>query len=520
MDQMEVDSEELDLRSADVRIAVLEDIKSEENYRRKRDQQKRFDVYNDRQDIYILERLRREFSIKTVNDMRKILSINLAKRIIDEKSSVYCRPPVRTFYTRSGVELSEDQDSQIEHLYKWTRSDMMLKRSNVFYNLHDQCAIMVVPDKMGGFKTRAIPPIHYDVVPSTKDPERAHAYILNVWDFNMHSSVRDGSTEPTQLDRYKGMSDSRNQKTADDDDRQALLQRYVVWTKDYHYVMDGKGNIKGEVMPNPIGILPFIDVAPLDKDFQFFVRRGSSTVDFSLDYGMMLSDNANVIRLQAYSQAVIASEEIPNDMTVGPNHILHLKLDPDKPELNPSFQFVTPSPDLAGTQAFLESMLNLHLTSEGQDPSILSPKGDGGQRYQSGLDRLLAMISKFEATRDDFDMYRGVEQQLCKIISRWSNAYQNTVGEGSLDDGLKGAMLPEDLMVDVKFAEPEAVQTKKDLEDSVIKLLGESLISRKEAIMKLRDVSAEKADEILTEIDMEEGIGRTDIQKIEGGAGN
>ena len=72
--------DEIDLTRNSVRRQIIEDIGSTENIDRKSDQQKRYDVYYGRQDIYILERLRREFSEKTVQEMRKILSINLAKR--------------------------------------------------------------------------------------------------------------------------------------------------------------------------------------------------------------------------------------------------------------------------------------------------------------------------------------------------------------------------------------------------------------------------------------------------------
>lgn len=497
-----MEDQEIDLRNLENRIRIIAEIKGEENLNRKRDQQRRFDVYNDKQDIYILERLRREFSEKTVSEMRKILSINLAKRIIDEKSSVYNRKPDRSFTTRSGVELTEDQEQQLEVLYDKCKVNVAYKRSNIFYNLNDQCAIMCVPDNQGSFKIRAIPPMHYDVIPSAQDPEKAHAYILNTWDYELHRTAKGG--EASQLDRYKqGRSDGVNQTIADDDDRKAKLERMVVWTKDYHFVMNGKGEIQGEIVDNEIGMLPFIDVAPPDKDFQFFVRRGSSNVEFSLDYGMMLSDNANVIRLQAYSQAVIVSEKLPQNTTIGPNHVLHLKLDPNKPELSPRFEFITPNPDLSGTQAFLESLLSLHLTAEGQDPSILTTKGDG-QRFSSGLDRLLAMIAKFDASRDDFDLYRDVEDQLLKILVAWSNRYQDVQSEGSLKEELRIARLPEDLYVKVKFAEPEAVQTKKDLEESVVKLVNEGLMSRKQAMMKIYEVSEGKALEMIEEIDAEE----------------
>ncbi len=526
--------EELDLTKKNIRVQILADIKSEDNHNRKRDQQKRHDVYNDQQDIYILERLRREFNQKTVQEMRKILSINLAKRMIDEKSTVYNREPERVFSTRSGTELSEDQVSLLETLYDELPINHALAKSNRLLNTHDQCALMCVPDKMGSYKIRAISPVHYDVIPSINDPEKAYAYILNVWDKDLYGTVRSGNGEPTQLSRYKG-NDRLNQKTADDDDRKALFERYIVWTKDMHFVMNGRGNIMGEIMPNPIGMLPFVDVAPMDKDFQFFVRRGSGIVDFSLDFGMMLSDNANVIRLQSYSQAVISSEKIPENMTVGPNHILHLKLDPNRPELAPNFQFVTPNPDLAGTQTFLDSLMNLHLTSLGLDQSTVTSSGES-QKFNSGLDRLLAMISKFDATREDFSLFKRVENELLQILYRWSNQWQPVAGDEELEPQFKGPTLPEDLQVNVIFHEPEAVQTKSEKMDSMHTDRENGYMSRIDVLMEKHNVDRDKAIEIAEQIDEDERLygdmsgvvalpvvpgeedGSADVQEVEGEA--
>jgi len=496
--------EELDLLDKGVRIAILADIRSEDNHNRKRDQQKRHDVYNGQQDIYIIERLRREFSEKTVQEMRKILSINLSKRMINEKSSVYNREPTRIWSRRSGEELSEDQVALLDSLYENLPINQSLKKSNILLNLHDQCTLMCVPDMQGGYKIRAISPIHYDVVPSAKDPEKAHAYILNVWDKDLHGTVRSGNGEPTQLSRYKG-NDRRNQTIADDDDRKALLERYIVWTEDVHFTMNGNGKIVSEVVPNPIGMLPFIDVAPTDKDFQFFVRRGSQEVDFNLDFGMILSDFSNIIKLQGHGQAVIASEKIPSNMVIGPNHVLHLKLDPKRPELTPRFEFITPNANLDGIQNFLESILNLHLTSDGQDPALISASGES-QKFNSGLDRLLAMITKFEATRDDFDLFRRVENQLLKIMYRWSNVFQGVVGEGELEPQFKGPELPEDVQVDVEFAEPEAIQTKSEKMTSLNEARENGYKSRIDVLMEMNNVDRDKAIEMAQQIDEDEQL--------------
>ena len=496
-----IDTEELDLTKVENRKMVIEGIGSEDNYARKNSQQKRFDVYYDKQDKYILERLYREFSQKTVQEMRKLFSINLAKRIIDEKSSVYLRPPVRNFFTLSGRELNENEQAQLEALYKANKVDMALKGANINKTRHDQCALMVVPDMKGRIKVRAIPPIHYDVVPSAHDPEKAHAVILNVWDSDLHAKARNSENERSQLDGYRS-NDRHNQAIADDNDRQALANRLKVWTKDYHFTMNGKGDLMTEIQPNPIGMLPFIDVAPAEKDWQFFMRRGSSVTEFSLDFGTLLSDLANVVKLQGYAQAVCISDKVPENFVVGPTKLLHLKPD-RKTEVPPSFQFVNPNPDLSGTLAFLEAIINLLLTSEGEDTGVVTPRSEG-QKYTSGIDRLLSMISKFEATRDDFELFRDVENELLQLLVAWSNLFQSVTGPGELVAPLRQSFLPEDVKLDLKFAEPEATQTKREMEDSLMKQREGGYISRIDVIAGLNGVDRDKAIEIAKRIDEDE----------------
>lgn len=485
-----------------VRRQIIADIESEDNKARKREHQKRFDVYRDRQDRYILERLMREFDRNTVNDMRKIFSINLSKRIVDEMSSIYNTPPQRNFSTASG-EPTENQTLQLENLYEMSKVNNALMKANKLYNNHDQCAIMCVPDKMGKLKVKALPPMHYDVVPDFKDPEMAYAYILNVWDVDLNKTARSNTSEPTQLNRYQA-NDRMNQSIADVNDRKAMQNRYIVWTPDVHFMMDGAGNTIGEEIDNPIGRLPFIDVAD-DKDFEFFVRYGSSITSFALDFGMVLSDLANTIRLQNYSQAVIASDKKPTNVRVGPQEILWLKKDPNNPSFDPRFEFVSPSPDLTGSLEFLESLLRLFLSSRGIDPTTISGKSDG-RTFGSGVERLLAMLDKFEATRADFDLFACVERELFEIMVAWSNELQNASGETELSADLQLGVIPEDVFLDIKFSEPMSVMTESERRESVMKDIEAGLKSRIEAIMEMRGVSEDKAVEILRQIDEAEGL--------------
>ena len=358
---------------------------------------------------------------------------------------------------------------------------------------------MVIP-KDGIVMVRPLGPHQYDVVPDPENPEKPYAYIMNVWSLDMDKSTRENS-----LDEYASnysFNDRGNQSIADDNDREALQQRYVVWTKDLHFTMDGRGNVvnEGGFMPNPIGELPFIDIA-LEKDFQFFVRRGSSVTEFAIDFGLMLSDLSNISRLQGYSQAVISSSEVPQNLTIGPNHVLFLQQDESRPEIQPSFSFVSPSPDLNGSLSILETQLRLFLSSEGLDPATVSGKGEA-KSFSSGIERLLSMLDKFEASRADFDLFRGVEEDLFHLLRLWSNELQG-VRENGLRDELSGPRLSDKVNVDVKFKEPGVVRTQTEREDAAMKLLDAGLMTRKEALMEIRGISEEMAEEIIADLDEE-----------------
>ena len=489
-----------DILDPKVRLEIIEGITSEENYSRKREQQKRYDVYRDKQDPYILERLQREFDPNTVDNMRKIFSLNLTPRIINEMSSIYNVGPEREYGRADGVDVTDDEKMQLDNLYEALDVNVQMRRANVYYNLNDQCALMMVPDKKKGMKFRAIPPNHYDVVPYEDDPEEAYAYILNVWDKDTHKSTRNEDNEPTQLQRYRE-NDRRNQITADINDRYALQNKYVVWTKEYNFLMDGKGNILGEVMENPIGRLPFVDIAK-EKDFNFFVERGSNVVDFSLDLATIWSDLANNIRMQGYSQAVITSEKAPSNFKVGPNNVLWLELNPNAPK-DPNFEFVSPSPNIGDALEYIRDFVKMELSSRGIDVNTVITDSSGSG-FTSGVDHILSMIESFEANRMDFDLFSKVEQDLLELIVVWNNVLQDSVDEGGefvLPEVLRIASLPEDLFMDIQYHKPEMIQSKQDKEASVYGKLDRGLMSRKMAIMELDGVSEEIAEQTLAEID-------------------
>jgi len=493
-----------DLGSHEYRKGILEDIQSEENKERKKKSVKEFEVYRGRQENFLLQKLKAEFSESTVKEMRLVSSVNLAKRIVEESASIYKSAPERTFSRDSGILLTDNEKAQLDNLYDLSDANVKLKQSNRYFKLFEQTALQMIP-RNGEIIMKALSPHHYDVVP-TADIEDAEIYILNVFDKSDTFVGADGidlSSPTTGIRRNatKSISDGVNQGIGDPDDYSAHFNKYIWWSKEFHFMTNGSGQIIEELSPadllNPIGMLPFIDIAG-DKDGEFWVRSGSTDTEFSLDMALLITDYVNVAKMQGHAVSIIFSEKPPKDMTIGTNRVLHIPLDPNK-EVQPRFEFQSPNADLSAHKEMIESIINLYLTSKGIDPQTVSGTAST-KTYSSGLERLLAMIDRFEASRDDIDLYKTVEDKSLDLFIAWSNLLQG-VSDKPLVDKLQLATLPDDVYVDVKFRKPEVVQTKSEIEDSAIKLMDAGLMSKSEAISELREIDEEAAEEVIEKID-------------------
>lgn len=504
---------------ANLRSKVLADISGQENRQRKNESIKRYDIYNKRQDAYVRERLTREYSADTVRDMRVVSSINLAKRIVNAKSSLYTTSPDRSFANKSGSELSDQEKAQINALYDLDSTNVKMKKANRYYKLQQQIAIQIMP-RDGIVETRILQPHHFDVIPEDSNPEVAAAYVISAYDrsllYNNIQPQRSGETNYLS----GSYTDQINQIIADPNDdkfSEKNQARYIWWSKDFNFVTNGHGSIIDAVgtplvlrsqddlrfIENPLGELPFIDVCE-DKDFEYWVRQGNDTIDFSLDFSVGLSDTSEVNKRQGYAQAVVKSEEPPKDIRVGPNRVLHLKLDPNK-EVQPEFSWMSPSADLGSSIKLIDTMLSLFLTAEDVDPKTISTKGDS-QTFASGLDRLLYMLDRFESSKDDMDLFKGVEQKVFDLKRKWSNLLIGANVDGGITPlvpKLQEATISEDILMTIKYAEPMAIQSDKEIQDAQISLLDSQLTTKVKAIMKIHGLSEAAAIEFLQAIDQE-----------------
>ncbi len=494
----------MDLSKQADRLAVINSINdNEENKGRKRRSLKEYRIFQNRIRQYVVEKLNSEFDVDTVAEMPIVDSINISRRVVKQQATIYQEAPKRTF-----TNLSPEQEEVVRLIYRDLKLDQKLLKSNELYKLQYQNLIQILPFE-GRLELRVFKQHEYDALPDPAFPERAYGYVISTFDrtglLNTFSDQSPTGDNGISQSRSPSKSDELNQKIADQDDYKSTLHLYNVWTKEFmeapalNFVMNSKGVLvtSTDEALNPLGdFLPFVDVAQ-NKDWTYYVTYENSDTDFTVDWNALWTDVRYITRMQGWSQAVLSGDAdlMVQTMRVGPSRILKIP-QKENSDIETKFEFVSPSPDLMGTLEVARTQLANYLSSKGLDTSIIADKPETNT-YNSGIERMLALIEKFEVTRDDFNLYQNVEQDIYKIVKRWHNVLRDT---DQLDDKYKTAELPEDSEVIVEFARPEMIKTDAEKLEVFAKKEELGLMSSVMYVMEEKGMSEEEALEHLEKV--------------------
>lgn len=487
------------LNTQEGRQAVIQDIKSQENKDRKIKSLRQFEVYRGNIYTYVYNYLARQFSASTLKEIPIVASINIARRVVDQEASIYDREPERTF-----EDLSDDQRTAMEAIYEDACANVKLAFSNSMFKLQEQNTLMILP-KQGKLTLRVLKNHQVDVIPNADNPEIADAYIISSLDKQDSQFMSVGNANFNEQGTFTQRGDGVNQRIGDPDDYKAHLDRYLVWTPEEHFFMDGSGQIVGQVEPNPIGMLPFVDVSG-EKDFEFWVRAASTVVDFAVEYNAALSMQNQVIKMQGFSQMWISGtkDTMPENLQVGPNFILKLikGKGQDGETVDTEVGFASPTPDLAGTKGHLEMLLANFLSAKGLTTGLVtSAKSD---TYSSGLERMLAQIEQFSASRADFAIYRYAEERLYEIVKAWYNLALQT--NGLLDPEYLSTPIGDDAKMNVSFEGPEMVKSEKEIVELAQLKEELGIASKVDSIMAVYGLDRDAALEKMKLIDEDNGL--------------
>jgi len=502
------------------RKKVINEIKGDENVQRKIVAYKKHNMQCDNFYQYVKEYLESKLDAETVKELHIFANINLQKRISKAESSIYKKEPERMFF------VNDNELPGMEDVYKMSDINSCFAKANESYKYQDQCIMQLYPI-MGKIKSRVLLPCHYDVIPDEKNPEHAMAYIISNFDNTERDRIRkDNYTDRTGFSQGDKYRDSVNQTIADYDDQELEKERYTFWSNSFNFVCDGKGQILDKITDMPISevvendqnimsplaefqIMPFVDISK-PKDFEYWVRSGDTLYDATVMYNVILTSEFQTVEMQGHAQPFYKgdAEHMPENVRIGVDKMIFIPVNPNN-EVNAEFGFANPGSDLAGIREFRESFLNSFLSSRGLDTSIISGSPQA-QINSSGVERLLSMIEKFEASQEDFSLFRNAENVTCKIMSCWIASLAGARDEsGNLILGEAYQLNitdPLSIQCNVEFSKPEMIKTEKEMIEIAQMEIEAGLSSRVHAVMDIKGMTEEQAIEYINKVDEYQGL--------------
>ena len=497
----------MNLENIESRIKLISNINSENNKARKQWSFRQFEVQGGRIQQFVKESLENQLYEESVREMPLVSSINVQKAVVDRKATIYKKRPNREF-----TETTDEQSDTLKEIYRDMKADVKLNKSNKNYSYQDQSIGMIIP-KNGKLEMRVFNMHQIDAIVDYDDPESSDGFIISSFDRTMYEQI---DSDRKEKDAATGNSGRSVQSTATQDldldiaekfQFQKYVEKYIVWTKELNFIMNGLGEFIGDDgeeitedldISSPLAglnVMPFFEVHR-DKDFEYFVRPSNALTDFTIQFNERLSDLANVQKLNGYAVGILKtpSDLKPNNLVIGAAQLIHLPTDDEDKEVD--FQFISPNSNISEIADANDKFLNYFITSEGLGGDVVNSRGET-QTATSGIDRFLQSIQRMEAHQDDYEIFRMAESNIYDLIKIWLNVLS---GSDQLDKKYWGK-INEDSEISVEFYKPEMVQTESEKVSNIERKIDLGLMSKKEAIMELREIDDDdKAIEILKEI--------------------
>jgi hypothetical protein len=212
--------------------------------------------------------------------------------------------------------------------------------------------------------------------------------------------------------------------------------------------------------------------------------------------------------MNGYAVAILKAPSSlkPHNLIVGASQLIHLPT--DDPDQQVDFEFASPNSNISEISDAIDRTLNYFITSEGLGGDVVNAKGET-KTATSGVDRFLQQVQKIEVHQDDYEAFRCAEGDIYKIIKAWLKVLS---GDKQLDNKYQVGTISEDSEIEIEFHKPEMIVTETEKLANIETKLENGLMSKREAIMDLRDIDdKDKANEILREISEEEFQPRQEV---------
>ena len=483
------------------RKQVIKDILSDENQERKREMKKRYDILKDGTKKFVMERMEKELSPETFEEVKfRASNISLFRKIVDKKAMVYKEGAKRNAEAEEYAEFVGEYVDQLNHNSK-------MKKTNKYLEAFRNCIYMILPYKdphtqKMKLRSQVLAPYLYDIIEDQENREIPRVLVLsyqsNEPEIMMKEPGQSGKRGPQSTTGNYRSSDGVDQSIADSPDDGNDPREFVFWSTNFHFTCDRKGNIipgkQEDDLSNPIKTLPFVNFAK-DQDGQFWAVGGDDLIEGAILVNTLLTDMHFIAKMQGMGIFYLIGKNIPKTLKIGPSDAIIM----EKREEDPDAQigFASSNPPLDAHMKMIEQYIALLLSTNNLEPGTI--KGElSATSAASGIQEMIRKSENMDDIEDQRETYRDNEPLIFDIISRWHNLLFE---RGVIDDELKmlGSIVPEKIRLE--FTESNQFMTEKDKLDVIEKRLELGLDTMIDAVMRDNpDLTKEQAEDKLKEL--------------------
>ena len=502
------------------RAQVIQEIKSQENVRRKMEALKRHELYRDRIKKWVMESLSKErLNPETLQLMEnRASSISLLKKVINKIARLYVGGINRDFPD------SEQTTERYDQIVEFLKLDEKMKKAERYRELFKNCMVGVLPEKSSieseegsekfKLKCRVLAPWQYDVIEDQIDREVPRVVILSEFTERNHgvgNHLADPSERTpgglTQPNYHQGnrkdeaIADSPEDSMMDDD------RRFIWWNKTYHFTTDSKGGIIPELSPedgvNPIDMMPWCNLTT-DQDGEFWAQGGEDLVEGTILMNVLITDMNSIANVQGWGQPVVKGTNLAGaKIEGGPNRAIMLEYDKEE-DGEPDFDIVSANPPLGEHRLNIEQYVALLLTTNNLSPSNVATNLSA-RDFPSGIAMLIEHSESTGSTADAEESLMHCERMLVIIVKRWLDLHFQTK---SLTEAFNAVGPLENTDIAVKFEQLRPPVTEKEMLENLKARKELGINTMVELILKDNpDLTEEQAEQKLKEI-LEEKLKR------------
>jgi len=488
---------------------MIQEIGEQDEVRRRANQKRRHDIYRDDGKKFVIEQIQKEFGAQALSEMR-VASLNILKKIVNKKSTIYKTAPVRKAIIDSDQKL-------VDYYAKALDLDRNMQKANRYFNLFSNTALYCVP-KQAVVKTgeqkksqlclHVVPPYLYSVRSNLMDPLKAEAFVFNAFTESGQLTANESVPSPTGFSGWQTNPSIKMPGDLVESQEKSMGQNrnYIFWTELEHFTTDKSGNrlnldptkTAEEAKLNPIGIMPIVNLAK-ERDSEFWAVQGSDLADDSLNFCTGWSDALTVNKNQSFGILTMVSKTEPKSMQFGINKGIWIKQEQEGPQ--PSVSYLEANSQLSASVDMLKAYLALILETNDLNAGAISGENKP-QSGASGFALMIQMSDALEAVESDKPYLKAAEQELWYIIKLWHN-WMLEVGV-LVDEAKVLGPFSDQCEVEVMYRDIRPLESEQERITAVKGLLEMGLISRADAIKKLNpDMDEKMVDAKLEEIQEE-----------------